>query len=387
MSEEGQAALERLVRWFPEIPRIPRGCVISGGAVRDALIDVEPADLDLASGDAPGHAAEFARRTRGRQVTLGTRFLTERVVAGGRIYDFSPIQGEDPEADLGRRDFTINAIGLDLEGRLLDPWRGAEDLNAGRIRMVTEKNFLDDPLRILRAARMAGSFGFSIEDATLAACRRHVDRVLEAAPERITFETRLVLSGRFPDLAAASFRAIGLDRVMLGFALEDTEVAAWARLGSEADPLATVALLFDHHPQLLDRFVSRTTFSSTEERAIRATRRVIDAVGRGNEREVLEVAATEGADATERARRVLAALQKTDAAETLTRVLKRPSVFDVEALLDGEEISRLTSLPPGPRIGELKHALWRAQLHGDVRTREEAVAWIRRLEAGGEGER
>jgi tRNA nucleotidyltransferase (CCA-adding enzyme) len=377
MSEEGRIALERLAGWFPEIARVPRGCVITGGAVRDALLGIEPADLDIASDDAPRHASEFARRTGGRQVTLGTRFLTERVIAGGRIYDFSPIQGEGVEADLGRRDFTINAIGLDLEGKLLDPWGGADDLDTKRIRMVAEKNLLDDPLRILRAARMSGSLGFSLEDATLGACRNHVDRVLEVAPERITFEARLVFSSRFPDRAAIDFRSIGLDRVMLGFALKDTDVAGWTRLGSEADPLATVVLLFDRHPQLLDRFLSRTTFSSVEVRSILATRRVIDTARSGDERETLEAAATEGADATGTARDVLVAMENTDAAERLTCVLKRPSVFDVEPLLDGGEISQLTSLPPGPRIGELKHALWRAQLHGEIRTREEAVEWIR----------
>jgi hypothetical protein len=378
MSEEGRTALERLVRWFPELDRIPPGCMIAGGAVRDALLGIEPADIDIASEDAPAHAAEFARRTRGRQVTLGTRFLTERVIARDRVYDFSPIQGESLEADLGRRDFTINAIGLDLEGNLVDPFEGADDLHAERIRMVAEKNLLDDPLRILRAARMSGSFGFSVEEGTLAACRRHVEHVGEAAPERITFETRLVFSGRFPGRAAGDFRSIGLDRVVLGFALEDRDIAAWSRLGSGVDPLVTIVLLFDRHPQLLESFLERTTFSSAEERAIRATLRVLDAVRSGDGRRTLEVAATEGADATGKAREVLAAMEDADAVEALTRVLERPSVFDVEPLLDGEEISQLTSLPPGPRIGELKQALWLAQLHGEVHTREEAVEWIRR---------
>jgi tRNA nucleotidyltransferase (CCA-adding enzyme) len=149
-----------------------------GGAVRDLLMGMEGADLDVviegdvgALEDAPG----FELEREGL-------FLTGRLELGGLKVDIAraraetyPHPGALPEVnpasideDLARRDFTINAMAVPLKGEpeLIDPHAGLDDLRAGVLRVLHERSFIDDPTRALRAARYAARFGFDLEPDT-----------------------------------------------------------------------------------------------------------------------------------------------------------------------------------------------------------------------------
>src|SRR6185503_11979871 len=104
--------------------------------------------------------------------------------------DLMPLDG-DIEQDLARRDFTINAIAEPLEGGpRLDPHGGEADLRAGRLRMVSARAFADDPLRVLRAARLACELGFEVDPATVSAGAAHAPGLERVAPERVFAELR-----------------------------------------------------------------------------------------------------------------------------------------------------------------------------------------------------
>jgi len=93
------------------------------------------------------------------------------------------------EADLGRRDFTINAMARDLkENVLIDPFGGRVDIENELIRMVNANSFVEDPLRMLRAVQFAARFEFSIERETYRALVDHVDLIKTVSPERIAEE-------------------------------------------------------------------------------------------------------------------------------------------------------------------------------------------------------
>ncbi|HET9185695.1 MAG TPA: hypothetical protein VFN82_06075, partial [Solirubrobacterales bacterium] len=135
------------------------GVWIVGGAVRDALLGEEVRDLDLAvAGDPEPPARAIAAELGGHAVELSAEFGTWRVVSRDRGWQvaLAARRGESIEQDLAARDFTIGAVAVPLHaGPALDPHAGLADLEARLLREVGERSFLDDPLRLLRAARLA----------------------------------------------------------------------------------------------------------------------------------------------------------------------------------------------------------------------------------------
>lgn len=153
---------------------------VVGGAVRDLLLGRGRADLDLVvEGDAEALAAALGAAPLANH----DRFGTVKLALGGHSVDIAGARSEsyaEPgalptvalgaaiEADLGRRDFTINAMALPLRGeaRLIDPGGGLADLKAGLLRVLHERSFVDDPTRAIRAARYAARLGFGLEPET-----------------------------------------------------------------------------------------------------------------------------------------------------------------------------------------------------------------------------
>lgn len=166
------------------------GVYLVGGCVRDALTGRSPADYDLATASDPVDVAGRLARAAGSRVVVmgkpGVRIY--RVPFGETVFDVSPIDGPDIEADLRRRDFTINAMAVEpAADRIMDPTGGQADLGR-RVRMVSEAALQRDPLRMLRAFRLAAGLDLSIEDATLSAVKTHRDRIQGVAGERIREE-------------------------------------------------------------------------------------------------------------------------------------------------------------------------------------------------------
>jgi putative nucleotidyltransferase with HDIG domain len=161
---------------------------VVGGTVRDVLLGRDTRDLDLAvAGDALGWARALADRLGGHFVLLDDANGVARVVldaAAAAYIDVASLQGP-LEDDMRRRDFTIDALAVPLgEARVIDPSGGMADLDAGVARMNGAYVFDDDPLRLLRAVRIAAELRFEIDPATAAAIRERAPRVNEAAAER-----------------------------------------------------------------------------------------------------------------------------------------------------------------------------------------------------------
>jgi tRNA nucleotidyltransferase (CCA-adding enzyme) len=185
-----------------------------GGPVRDLLLGGKLVDLDLCvEGDAAAFAHGLARRLRG-QVRVHPRFRTATVLlAGGRRIDVATARTEiypapaalpivkpaGIEADLARRDFSVNAMALLVTGRgfgvPLDPFAGLADLKCGLIRVLHQRSFTDDPTRIFRAVRFEQRLGFKIEPATqkllVQAVRRRLPQQLSAPRRFAEFQKQL----------------------------------------------------------------------------------------------------------------------------------------------------------------------------------------------------
>ena len=163
-----------------------------GGALRDLLRGREPHDLDFAvESDARAVARRLADSLGADVFDLDEGRQQSRVlVADGMVQaiDFTGLP-QGLEADLHRRDFTINALAAEVgpDGTLspvIDVHRGLVDLDASRLRMTSETALTSDPLRFLRAVRIAIEHGFEIEPATAEAIRRHAPLLPNAAAER-----------------------------------------------------------------------------------------------------------------------------------------------------------------------------------------------------------
>ena len=182
-----------------------------GGLVRDVLLGRDMADIDIAvASDALEVAKRVANAFGGKYILLDRANRVGRVVLndkqspsdGGQWeIDFATFQ-ESIEQDLARRDFTIDAMAVDLSRlgkkfvdiQLIDPFNGWEDLRRGVLRVVTETVFESDAVRLLRAVRLAAELGFSIDKQTEALIQRHSNLIAGVAGERIREELLRLLA-------------------------------------------------------------------------------------------------------------------------------------------------------------------------------------------------
>ena len=208
--------------WPVPLEALPKGSVLVGGAVRDALLGRLAArpDLDLVvPEDAVDLARKLARRLGGAVVVLDQERSMARLVLQGWTIDLARRMGADLPHDLLRRDYSANAIALPLpaprnrssaepalNGDLLDPSGGLADLAAGQLRAISEANLLDDPLRLLRGVRLACELGFRLEATTEAWIRQHHPRLQTVAGERILAELERMAAA--PDGAAGLALAV-----------------------------------------------------------------------------------------------------------------------------------------------------------------------------------
>ena len=184
---------------------------IVGGFVRDALLGRPCTDVDLAVPNADQSLArDLAARLDGRLVLLDAQQRVFRIVVRGEAPDGSPATWHVDlstvdggiEADLARRDFTVNAMALPVAGaaappagwRLIDPFRGQADLADRVLRAVDPNAIASDPVRGLRAVRLAAQLGFAIDDDTQRLIAQAAPSLTTAAPERVRDELLAILA-------------------------------------------------------------------------------------------------------------------------------------------------------------------------------------------------
>lgn len=205
------ALIEQVAEAIPD--HIPLHLV--GGAVRDALLGRSMHDLDFVlPGDVLKYARMVANQIGAAYFPLDQERETARLILpghadSGRALDFAAYRGPDLESDLRGRDFTVNAMALDLRQNmaLFDPLGGAADLHARRLRACSPTSITDDPLRILRAIRLAAAYNFHILPQTLALLRAGVSALPAVSSERLRDELFKILSGPQPHTC---FRALDL---------------------------------------------------------------------------------------------------------------------------------------------------------------------------------
>lgn len=222
-----------------------RGYLV-GGVVRDALRGQLTTDIDLIVEPPAGERARALARARGGSpFPLSERHGAWRIVDGVRTYDLTEIHPDGLEADLRRRDFTVDAIAYCIEhDRIVDPLGGRADLENEVLRVASETALADDPLRLLRLVRIATDLRLNVDPTTAALARAIAPRADEPARERTMAELDRLLRGRDPAGAVFELERFGMLEVLL------PEVAALR--GVEQSGYHHLDVL-DHTRHVLDR--------------------------------------------------------------------------------------------------------------------------------------
>lgn len=187
---------------------------VVGGGLRDALLGRPVADLDVVTqGDPAAQAKALATAHGASRFALSRDFGAWRVSGGslGVQVDIMPLQGGSLDADLARRDFTINALALAAtgDGPVIDRHGGMDDLRQGRMSLVSPTALSDDPVRVLRLARIADALGFAVQPDAARAARAAATGIARAPGERVMEEFARIITAPDPGRAVRGLDDLG----------------------------------------------------------------------------------------------------------------------------------------------------------------------------------
>jgi poly(A) polymerase len=207
--------LERLIDQDAHIKQViqnrgRRAVYLVGGTIRDAVLGTQPKDYDFAvSGSGITFARRFARIVHGAFVVLSREDDEARVVADDRIYDFVGFGKDGIENDLARRDYTMNAVAVDLKTReIIDPHQGLRDIQRRIIRPIDRTSLSRDPLRLLRGFRFALELDFTLHKQFFKDTKGVSLR--DVAPERIGYELMRIMAEPDSFSMISRMNALGL---------------------------------------------------------------------------------------------------------------------------------------------------------------------------------
>jgi tRNA nucleotidyltransferase (CCA-adding enzyme) len=402
---------------FPEslpfsLEMLPPSAYMVGGAVRDAILGRtrEYLDLDFV---VPSHAVKIARKIatyyKAGFVLLDAQRQIARVVFPHATADFAQQEGDNLEADLHRRDFTVNAIAYNpYTQEIVDPLKGSADIEKRILRMVSPANLEDDPLRLLRAYRQASQLGFTIEPATQSAIRALSPHITKVAAERVRVELSYMLASsrgtpwlenawedgllapffkearkeNFTRLAAVDDAAFELTRIWQELA---EELARYVRdtLKTTILGIARLACLVNPQPQAAEAQLQALTYSRAEVKAVTTALRLLPRL------KTFPLSLREQYILFQEAGFVFPAIAVLAVAygilvEAVAPLISRylnpdDLVAHPMTLVNGKEIIIALNVPASPLVGKLLTEIAIAQIEGKISTAAEAIELARQL--------
>ncbi len=395
-----------------------------GGVVRDLLLNRPIWDLDVT---VEGDGIAFARAVADRHkagIALFERFATARLVLPNKLkLDIASTRRESyaqPAAlpdvrpaslkeDLYRRDFTMNAMAIQLNapqlGVLHDHYGGLRDLNAGRIRVLHEGSFVDDPTRIFRAIRFVERFGFRLESQTARLLKQAAatDLIAQLSGPRLRNEILLLASESHPDRAFSSLVRLNLLRFLhpdLRYAVSakrlvrslSRAIVWWeahcVRFPIDRQIAYLMALLMGSSQKVVEGVIERLMLSNEQARKVRS----------GGTRLKIVAQLLAGLRSLKRSEvyfllnglpdeALLVCLARIDGqAAALARIKRRMREYlmelsRVKPSLRGDDLLAM-GVEAGPQIGALLAELLEAKLDGVVKGRAGERAFVRARLAG-----
>jgi tRNA nucleotidyltransferase/poly(A) polymerase len=397
-----------------EAQRLGGRCMLVGGAVRDMLLGKPLHDYDFAVlPDAVRLGRAVANAAGGDFYVMDAERGTARVLLPGdgqrTVLDFAQVRGNTFEQDLRARDFTVNAIALDLakwdgapaknvQPLLFDPLNGAADLQQHIVRMCAPTSIDDDPIRAMRAVRLGETLIATFTTETLEAVRRaRIDptrisheRVRDeffkilALPPALALVRRLHAFGLLGQFLPEAVARLGNAQLPEVPDLPELRNYFAAELGQERTRmqiLRLAALLQHLPPKAAAQAANRLRLSGDETGFLRTVLEVqpqlaaINDMPAGNARDIAVYGAMrDGGTAMPAACWMNGQLQCRDALIALYFSRYAPDVAPA-TLIDGSDLLAL-GLRPGPHIGKLLDDVRCAQMTGKISTREQALALV-----------
>ena len=354
-----------------------------GGCVRDTLLDpsVDMVDLDLATPLPPERNIALLTEAGIRTIPTGIAHGTITALAGGRDFEITTLRQDVATdgrravvaftdcflADAARRDFTINAMSCDAQGRLFDPFEGRADLAAGRIRFVGEPTarIREDYLRILRFFRFVARLGRERPPAaTLQALAEERQGLERLSGERLRAELLKLLAGAHVEASLELMAETGVWQVIFGAPPTLERFARLRRLAPEADPILKLAAL-------TRSTVDTTAIALRLRLANRERDRLFDLATA--ELPALDLPPPElrrlayrlGKERLADRLRLAAAETDAPAVEQLATALATVAAFELPRLPVGGRDLMARGIPHGPALGRVLHELEAAWLDSD----------------------
>ncbi|CCH66843.1 tRNA nucleotidyltransferase, CC-adding [Richelia intracellularis HH01] len=399
---------------FPfDMKLLPQQVYIVGGAVRDAILSNSREYLDLdfvLPKDAIKVAQHIAKYHQAGFVVLDSERKIARVIFPNATVDFAQQEGDSIEADLHRRDFTVNAIAYNPHTReIIDPLQGSMDLTSRLMRMISYRNLANDPLRLLRAYRQASQLDFVIETDTRIAIRNLAPKISQTAVERVRVELCYLLNIQiggthwlenawedgllalyfshatkesFSKLSKIDVAARKLEQAyqFLGKQLQeyilDTVKITWCGI-------AKLACLVHPQPEIAETELNMMTYSRAEIKAVIISLRLLPHL------KVRQMSLREKYFFFRAAGKVfpavvLFALGNDYPIESIEPLITHylndnDLVAHPNNLVNGKEIMESLGIPASPIIGKILVEIAVAQAEGRVSTKYEAVALAKQL--------
>ncbi len=377
-----------------------------GGPVRDLMLGRTSLDLDVViEGDAVAVAQAVATPEEPAPVThpaFGTAtirsgmFHVDLASARAESYErpgaLPKVRPGNIEEDLVRRDFTVNAMALTLDGRhrgeLLDPFAGRADLDRGLLRVLHDRSFVDDATRIVRGVRYEQRFGFVFEERTLGLLQSGLEYLDCISADRVRHEFDRTFAEEEPQLSLRRLDALGVLSAVHP-SLSFDERREWACVQSRKgarSPAQTQAVLWC----LLTWGMSTADVETLGVR-LNLPRRLKDAVIAAASLTMLESRLDSPDLCGSEVFTLLHGCGRTAliaAGLMFSRPAARDNVFrfihhlgQVRPALTGEDL-RAMGVPDGPEMGRMLRCLRDARLNGAVASRADEEALARRLRAG-----
>ena len=363
--------------WPISLADLPPGSALVGGSVRDGLLNrlSQKPDLDFVI---PVEAIKFSKnlskKINATFIKLDEKRDIARLVINGWTLDFARQVGKNLEDDLLRRDFRINAIALRLSEKpeIFDPIGGMDDLKNKKIVAISEKNLIDDPLRILRGFRLMCELGFELEKKTKIFLKNNVDKLSNVAPERIKMEIFKIAHSKWNSSVWQTYLELQLLKKWNEDKLPNLEL-------KRKDIISTKLLYGGFLAKLIcllsDEGLSSLMFSKNEIKRCKNLRfwvHKINNLGLDNfsedERFQLHVDLEEDLPS-------LILFLKDKHVNVWLKRWEDPSdpLFHPSSPLDGHMLQKVFNIPPGPVLGELMMHLSREKAYGRYLTNQQAL--------------
>ncbi len=378
-----------------------------GGYVRDLILGKTSMDKDyVLKSNVRKTAVRFAAEFNGTFIDLKKK-RTLRVVLNKRDYiDFNYLQNSINN-DLKQRDFNLNAIAWSPETGIVDPLNGLKDINNKVVRAIDKKNLLNDPLRLLRAYRIASQLGFEIDEDTRKMITECSNEIRLTAPERITEDFFKLLSSQYSSqyikicfkdkllpcilsLSKPSFKLLikqleDFDHLIMGLnryeykGINRYKVLNKLKIdigqGLKIESFIRLALVFLHTKDSSLNASSLIRLSnSIKNRLSGFLKAHMLITGRVSDTELFDIYSMAGDAVFD-----ISLLLSLNKRKNMKRFINSADDFvklEKKCILSGDEIQDLLNILPGPRVGEIKREISKIKFRGLIKNRSDAKKWI-----------